>query len=71
MKFQIQNKKNCRIVELLITLNKIIKNQGTYFVVIMNNRLNSIMVLPSKIWEDFFQKKSSHERTENFFGQKS
>ena len=58
MKFQIQNKKNCKIVELLITLNKIIKNQGTYFVVIMNNRLNLIMVLLSKVWENFFPKKS-------------
>ena len=58
MKFQIQNKKNCKIVELLITLNKILKNQGTYFVVIMNNRLNLIMVLPSKVWENFFPKKS-------------
>ena len=58
MKFQIQNKKNCKIVELLITLNKIIKNQGTYFVVIMNNRLNLIMVLSSKVWENFFPKKS-------------
>ena len=58
-------------MELLITLNKIIKNQGTYFVVVMNNRLNSIMVLSSKVWGDFFQKKASHERTENFFRQKS
>ena len=33
------------IVELLIpTLNKIIRNQGTYFVVIMNNRLKLISV---------------------------
>ena len=41
MKPQIQNKKNGGIVELLIpTLNKIIRNQGTYFVVIMNNQNN-------------------------------
>ena len=46
MKSQIQNKKNGGIVELLIpTLNKIIRNQGTYFVVIMNNRLKIISVL--------------------------
>ena len=33
------------IVELLIpTLNKIIRNQGTYFVVIINNRLKIISV---------------------------
>ena len=38
MKSQIQNKKNGGIVELLIpTLNKIIRNQDTYFVVNMNN----------------------------------
>ena len=38
MKSQIQNKKNGGIVELLIpTLNKIIRNQGTYFIVIMKN----------------------------------
>ena len=37
MKSQIQNKKkNGGVVELLIpTLNKIIRNQGTYFVAIM------------------------------------
>ena len=45
MKSQIQNKKNGGIGELLITLNKIIRNQGTYFVVIMNNRLKIISVL--------------------------
>ena len=45
MKPQIQNKKNGGIVELLIpTLNKIIRNQDTYFVVIMNNRLKIISV---------------------------
>ena len=45
MKFQIQNKKNGGIVELLIpTLNKIISNQGTDFVVVMNNRLRIINV---------------------------
>ena len=45
MKSQIQNKKNGGIVELLIpTLNKIIRNQGTYFVVITNNRLKIISV---------------------------
>ena len=45
IKSQIQNKKNGGIVELLIpTLNKIIRNQDTYFVVIMNNRLKIISV---------------------------
>ena len=47
MKSQIQNKqkKNSGIVELLIpTLNKIIRNQNTYFVVIMNNHLKIISV---------------------------
>ena len=45
MKSQIQNKKNGGIVELLIpTLNKIIRNQGTYFVVIMKNHLRLISV---------------------------
>ena len=37
--------KNGGIGELLITLNKIIKNQGTYFVVIMNNCLKIVSVL--------------------------
>ena len=45
MKSQIQNKKNGGIGELLITLNKIIRNQGTYFVVTMNNRLKIISVI--------------------------
>ena len=45
MKSQTQNKKNGGIVELLIPiLNKIIRNQGTYFVVIINNRLKIISV---------------------------
>ena len=44
MKSQIQNKENGGIGELLITLNKIIRNQSTYFVVIMNNRLKIISV---------------------------
>ena len=59
MKSQVQEKKN-RMVELLIpTLNKIIRNQDTYFVVIMNNRLKIISVhgAPLYVWKDFFQKK--------------
>ena len=45
MKSQIQNKKNGGIVELLIpTLNKIIRNQGTYFVLITNNCFKIISV---------------------------
>ena len=73
---QIQKKKkkknNGGIGELLITLNKIIRNQGTYFVVIMNNRLKiiSLLVLPSKVREDVFQKKASHERIKTFLGKK-
>ena len=40
MKSQIQDKRNSGIVELLMQiLNKIIRNQSAYFVVIMNNRL--------------------------------
>ena len=74
MKSQIQKKKNNGgIGELLITLNKIIRNQGTYFVAIMNNRLKiiSLLVLPSKAREDIFQKKASHERTKTFLGKKN
>ena len=42
---QKKKKKNGGIMELLIpTLNKIIRNQDTYFVVIMNNRLKTISV---------------------------
>ena len=49
MKSQIQNKKNGGIVELLIpTLNKIIRNQDTYFVVIMNNQNNQCTCSPLK-----------------------
>ena len=44
MKSQIQNKENGGICELLIALNKIIRNQD-YFVVIMNNRLKIMSVL--------------------------
>ena len=57
MKSPIQNKKNGGIVRLLIpTLNKIIWNQGTYFVVIMNNRLKIITVhgAPLQSREGFF-----------------
>ena len=45
IKSQIQNKENGGIGKLLITLNKIIRNQGNYFVVIMNNRLKIMSVL--------------------------
>ena len=37
MKSRIHKKKNGGIGGLLVTLNKIIRNQGTYFVVIMSN----------------------------------
>ena len=44
LKFK-KKKKNGGIVELLIpTLNKIIRNQDTYFVVIMNSALKIISV---------------------------
>ena len=45
VKSQIQSKKNGGIGGLLMRLNKVIRNQGTYFVVIMNNRLKVINVL--------------------------
>ena len=45
IKSQIQNKKNGEIMELLLpTLKKIIRNQSTYFVVIMNNHLKIMSV---------------------------
>ena len=45
IKSQIQNENNGGNLELLMpTLNKIIRNQGTYFNVIMNNRLKTISV---------------------------
>ena len=55
------------------TLNKIIRNQDTYFVAIMNNRLKIISVhgVSSKVWEDFFPKKASHKGTKTFLGKKS
>ena len=45
MKSQIQNKSNGGIGELLITLNKIIRYQRTYCVVILNNCPKLISVL--------------------------
>ena len=73
MKPQIENKKNDGIVELLIpTLNKIIQNQGTYFLVIMNNHLKIISVrgAPLQNMGGFFPKKASHEGTKAFLGKK-
>ena len=73
MKSQIQNKKNGGTVKLLIpTLNKIIRGQGTYFVVIMNNRhkIISIHGAPLKIMKEFFPKKASHVGTKTFWGKK-
>ena len=69
MKSQIQNKKNDGIVELL-TLNKIIRTQGTYFVVIMNNRLKIVsicVVQPSNVWEDFSKKRLLFRRPKLFW----
>ena len=45
MKSQIHNKKNDGIGESLITLNNIIRNQGSYFVVIINSRLKLMSAL--------------------------
>ena len=73
MKSQIQNKKNGGIVELLIpTLNKIIRNQDTYFVVIMNNLLKIISVYGAPLWimGAFFPKKAFHEGRKTFLGKK-
>ena len=71
MKSQIQNKSNSGIRELLITLNKIIRNQGTYFVVTMNNRLKIISVIgiPLQSMGWFFQRKRFSWEDKNFFGQ--
>ena len=74
MKSQIQNKKNGGIVELLIpTLNKIIRNQDTYFVVTMNNRLKitSVHGAPPLKYGRIFSKKSFSWGEKNFFGQKN
>ena len=49
MKSQVQNKENGGIGELLITLNKIIRNQSTYFVVIMSNCLKIVSVLGASL----------------------
>ena len=73
MKSQIQNKKNGGIVELLIpTLNKIIRNQGTYFVVIMINRLTIISAhgAPLKSMGGYFPKEKLMRKDKNFFRQK-
>ena len=64
MKSQVKKKeKNGGIVELLIpTLNKIIKKQDTYFVVIMSNRLkiisDSVNGAPLQSMGGFFPSKS-------------
>ena len=53
-------------MELLMpTLNEIIRNQGTYFVVIMKNCLKIISVHGALLLSmgGFFPKKASHEGT--------
>ena len=58
---------------LIPTLSKIIRNQDTYFVVIMNNRLKIISVhgAPLQSMGRFFsKKKASHEGTITFLGKK-
>ena len=76
IKSQILNKKNGGIVELLIpTLNKIISNQGylwncNYEKLSQNNQCTwcrGDLKRGSKVWEDFFQEKVSHEGTKNFW----
>ena len=60
MKSQIQDKRNSGIVELLIQiLNKIIRNQSAYFVIIMNNRLEitSVHGAPLESMGEFKKKK--------------
>ena len=71
VKSQIQNKKNGGISELLITLNRVIRNQGTYFVVIMNNRHKIISVPGAPLYGigGFFPKKSFSWEGKNFYGQ--
>ena len=73
LKSQIQNKKNGGIGELLITLNKIIRNQGTYFVLIMYNRLKIISVLGALLYSmgGIFPKQSFWWEEKTFFGQKN
>ena len=44
MKSEIQNKIGGIVVLLIPTLKKFIRNQGTYFVVIMKNDLKTISV---------------------------
>ena len=60
IKSQILYQKNGGIVELLMpTLNRNIRNQGSYFAVIMNNRLKIISVYgaPLQSMRGFFPKK--------------
>ena len=45
MKSQIQNENNGGTGEILIGLSKVIRNQGTYFVVTMNNHMKIISVV--------------------------
>ena len=49
MKSQIQNKKNGGIGEILIGWSKVVRNQGTYFVVTMNNHMKIISVLDAPL----------------------
>ena len=52
------------------TLNKIIRNQDTFFVVIMNNRLKIIRAHDAPLYDmgGFFPKKVSREGTKTFLG---
>ena len=58
---------------LIPTLNKIIRNQGTYFAGIMNNRLKIISAYGAilKCMGGIFQKKNFSLRDKNFLGQKN
>ena len=73
MKSRIQNKKNAGIVELLITLNKIIRK---YFVVYNYEQLfqnNQCTWCSHLKYGTIFskKKKASHERTKTFLSKKN
>ena len=74
MKSQIQSKKNGGIAKLLIPiLNNIIRNQGTYFVVIMGNHLKIISAHGAsllKYGKIFSKKKLFMRGLKHFWGKK-
>ena len=73
MKSQIQKKK-VEFLELLVsTLNKIIRNQDTFFVVIMNNCLKVISAHGAPLYGmgGFFRKRSFSWGYKSFFGKRN